>query len=80
MPDLASMRQVEDVVLGEHRYRVTVTGRSSVAYGECDVCRGQVENVHVQTEARRDGVVWTYDGCVSMFGHRDCLVRVRRAA
>lgn len=75
---------------GQHRYRITSLRASSAKYGDCEVCRKNVSEVHVQVEERRFEIPasdryagtkgWTQHQCNSLFGHEQCLVSRRRGA
>lgn len=68
---------------GDFRYRLRSTGCSSARYGLCEVCRTHCAEVWVQVEQRRvsdpDGAFWTYWKTSSLFGHKECLISMRRS-
>lgn len=66
-----------------YRYRLKSTGAGSAKYGSCEVCGGQVSEMFYQSEEcaylRPDGTQgWTMHKCVGKFGHKECLLRIRR--
>jgi hypothetical protein len=69
-----------------YHYRLTNTGYSSTRYGNCEVCAKHASEVFVQAEMRdyqrHDGTTsTTYANCrPHTFGHRDCLLSLRREA
>ena len=67
----------------KYRYRLSSTGYSSKRYGNCEVCGKYVSEVFYQAEERAftrpDGTQgWTQQKCVSKFGHKECLLKLRR--
>lgn len=65
-----------------YRYRIKNTRASSEKFGPCEVCNTRVSEVYYQVEEESytasGATEWTQCGCKSLFGHLDCLERVRR--
>lgn len=64
-----------------YRYRLIPTGAGSWKYGPCDMCNTGADEVYHQIEeqayTRPDGTQgWI--STRSTFGHKDCLIRIRR--
>lgn len=62
----------------EYRYRLRNWQESSAKYGPCEVCKGHVSEVHLQVEEARYVGGWTHYNCVSLWGHKECLLKSRR--
>lgn len=71
-------------MVGDYRYSLEYTGRSTHSLGNCEVCGQHAEEVFHQTEERYyvykglGRVGWTTYGCRSLFGHKSCLLAARR--
>ena len=74
--------------MSQYRYRLISTGYSSDKYGNCEVCGKHVSEVFSQSEEQyytieRNGKMihegWTKCGCSDYFGHKECLLGVRRS-
>lgn len=66
-------------------YRISSTRRSSAELGDCSLCDKWVPDVHYQIEgivfgmtSDEGGNAVTHLGCKNHFGHRDCLLAIRR--
>lgn len=70
-------------------YELKSTGASSSKFGPCEVCGEYASEVFLQTEQQtyeldeldiQEGVtsnLTTY-GCKDYFGHKECLLKIRR--
>ena len=63
--------------MGRYRYRLRSTGYSSTRYGPCEVCKGQVSDVHMQT-VEHEFLPDRWAQGNTTFGHKKCLLRQRR--
>ena len=66
-----------------YQYTLIAKRHSSASYGPCEVCKSPASEVYHQTERRQytrsDGSTgWSHEGCTDTFGHRDCLLALRR--
>lgn len=70
-------------VSGDYVYRMSTTGSCSQRYGVCEVCNNHVSEVYLQSEGRlyindTKELAVTYANCNTTFGHKECLLSVRR--
>lgn len=64
-----------------YQYRITSTGYSSARYGNCEVCGKPAGEVYLQIESVEYAPGrFTHYGCRDYFGHKECLLAVRRTA
>lgn len=69
-----------------YKYILTTTGHSSSKYGLCEVCGEYASEIFHQIEMKRyliennDNVFegWTNYGCHNLFGHKECLLLLRK--
>jgi hypothetical protein len=63
-----------------YKYKLTSTGSSSQKYGNCEVCKGHVIEVFIQTEEKsfiyESREHWSQQN--SIFGHKECLISIRK--
>ncbi|AVX21620.1 hypothetical protein SAMN02745885_01631 [Carboxydocella sporoproducens DSM 16521] len=69
--------------VGDFRYRIKSLGASSIKFGPCEVCGKPATEVFLQIEQRKyqkpsGEISYTQHGCRDMFGHYECLLRMRR--
>ena len=73
----------EEVIVGERRYRLDKIEYASRIYKTCDVCGEKTQDVYIQIEEKRywnpvfHRYSWTHAGCDILFGHKECLQRIR---
>lgn len=65
--------------MANYQYKLTSTGQSSQKYGNCEVCEKHVSEVFYQVESvEYEPGRFTYYECKNYFGHKVCLLSVRR--
>ena len=66
--------------LNDFKYKLTQQHASSDRYGNCEICEKFVSDVYIQTKEQLCSVhgkeFWAMAG--SAFGHKECLIRIRR--
>jgi hypothetical protein len=66
----------------KYRYILKLTNNSSQKYGNCEICNKPVTEVFHQTEERsfvyNNEEHWTQYKCNNLFGHKECLMEIRR--
>jgi len=73
----------EEVIVGERRYRLDRMEDGARIERRCDVCGGKTRDVYVQIEEKRywnpifHRYSWTHAGCEILFGHKECLQKIR---
>ena len=68
--------------MSEYRYMLKATWLNSSVLGPCEVCGKHAPTVYHQIEEREyvrpDGSRGlTHDGCRDLYGHEECLVKMR---
>jgi hypothetical protein len=67
-------------IIEKYRYTLKSMNSGSDKYGPCEICKKHADTVYYQKESRfYKGGGWTYSGCNSYFGHKDCLLSVRKS-
>lgn len=76
-----------------YRYFLKSTNESSAKFGECQVCHKHASEVYIQSEQRSfvadeidnqqagvpvGTILWTFAGCKTSLGHKECLESIRR--
>ena len=75
---------IEEVIKGDYKYKLSRTGYGSDRYGVCDICGKWADSIYIQSEMKRywnpidQRWSWTYEGCKTHIGHKECLIKIRR--
>ena len=64
---------------GNYRYKLFRTGSSSDKFGNCEICNKPSDSIYYQIEEREyQKNRWTHYKCFDHFGHKDCLISIRK--
>ena len=67
----------------KHHYTLKSTNKSSVKYGNCEICHKPVSEVFYQKEEKEyvkpnGDIGLTQESCNSMYGCKECLIKIRK--
>ena len=70
--------------MGTYQYKIKSTGSNSNKFGVCEVCKKPASETFIQQErksfysAETNQIELTHAGCITRFGHYDCLKKIQK--